>query len=129
MDCIFCKIISGEIPSMKLYEDEVVTAFLDVNPDSDGHTLIVPKKHYKDINDLPDEVLLHIYKVAREIGKKLTEKLNCDGISYLQNNGAVQEVKHYHLHVKPFYNSKDSLKVIKNKKLISDPKLIYEKLK
>ncbi|MEE0699100.1 MAG: HIT family protein [Bacilli bacterium] len=129
MDCVFCKIVDGTIPSMKLYEDDLVMAFLDVNPDSDGHTLIIPKNHYKDIYDLPDEILTHVYKIARKIGGELTLKLGCDGISYLQNNGAVQEVKHYHLHVKPFYNNKDSLKVIKNKSLINDPQTIYEKLK
>lgn len=128
-DCIFCKIISGEIPSMKLYEDDKVMAFLDVNPDSDGHTLIVPKKHYKDIYDIPDELLSHIYKTARSISVDISNKLHCDGISFLQNNGDVQEVKHYHLHIKPYYKDKVSIKIEKNKDLISDVKDIYEKLK
>ena len=103
-DCIFCKIISGEIPCMKIYEDDLVLAYLDIAPDSDGHTLIISKKHYKDIFDIPSETLLHIYDVSKVLMKKLEEKLGCDGFSLLQNNGSVQEVKHYHLHIKPYYN-------------------------
>ncbi len=128
-DCIFCKIINNEIPSMKIYEDDIILAFLDVNPDSDGHTLIIPKTHYKDINDIPDDVLLHIYKTSKKIMKLLQNKLNCDGFSLLQNNGDVQEVKHYHLHIKPYYNGKKPNELIKHQEFISDPKKIYEKIK
>lgn len=129
MNCIFCKIINNEIPSMKIYEDDVVLAFLDVNPDSDGHTLIIPKKHYKDITDIPDAVLLHIYKTAKKVMKLLEEKLNCDGFSLLQNNGDAQEVKHYHLHVKPYYNDKKSNELVKHNEFIKDSKDIYTILK
>ncbi len=128
-DCIFCKIVNGDIPSMKVYEDDVVLAFLDVNPDCDGHTLVIPKKHYKDINDIDDDTLLHVYKVARNIGNMLTNKLGANGISYLQNNGDVQEVKHYHLHIKPYYKNKESIKMIKDEKMINNPEEIYEKIK
>lgn len=128
-DCIFCKIINNEIPSMKIYEDDIIIVFLDVNPDSDGHTLIIPKTHYKDINDIPDDVLLHIYKTSKKIMKLLQNKLNCDGFSLLQNNGDVQEVKHYHLHIKPYYNGKKPNELIKHQEFISDPKKIYEKIK
>lgn len=129
MDCIFCKIISGDIPCMKVYEDELVLAYLDINPDSDGHTLIIPKKHYKDINDIEDDVLLHIQKTARKVMNILEEKLNCDGFSLLQNNGDVQEVKHYHLHIKPYYKDKKQNELIKHSENIKDPKDIYEILK
>lgn len=129
MDCIFCKIISGEIPCMKVYEDDLVLAFLDVNPDSDGHTLIIPKNHYKDIFDIPTNTLSHIYDVAQKIMKELEEKLNCNGFSLLQNNGSVQEVKHYHLHIKPYYDNKKSIEMIKHNELIKDPKEIYEIIK
>ena len=128
-DCIFCKIISGEIPCMKIYEDDLVLSYLDIVPDSDGHTLIIPKKHYKDIFDIPSETLLHIYDVSKVLMKKLEEKLGCDGFSLLQNNGSVQEVKHYHLHIKPYYNDKKSIELIKHKELIKDPKEIYEIIK
>ena len=128
MDCIFCKIINNEIPCLKVYEDEVCLAFLDINPDCDGHTLIVPKSHYKDIYDIPENVLLHIQAIAKKIMKKLEEKLNCDGFSLVRNNGDIQEVKHYHLHIKPYYNNKKTIEIIKNNKLISNPEDILQKL-
>ncbi len=127
--CIFCKIVNGDIPSMKVYEDDLCLAYLDINPDSDGHTLIIPKVHYKDINDIPDEVLLHIYKTAKKIMKILEAKLGCNGFSLLQNNGDVQEVKHYHLHIKPYYKNKKTHELIKHSELIKDPKEIYEIIK
>lgn len=129
MDCIFCKIIGGEIPCMKVYEDDLVLAYLDINPDSDGHTLIIPKNHYKDINDIPSDVLLRVYETAKKIMKTLEEKLGCNGFSLLQNNGDIQEVKHYHLHIKPYYNDKKSIEIIKHNELIKDPKEIFSKLK
>ena len=103
MDCIFCKIINGEIPSYKVYEDDLVLAFLDVNPESNGHTLIIPKKHFKDLLDIEETELNHILKIAKELGSKIQSKLNCDGFTLVQNNGFVQEVKHFHLHIVPKY--------------------------
>lgn len=129
MDCIFCKIVEGKIPSLKIYEDDVILAFLDINPDSNGHTLIIPKKHYKDINDIDEKTLCHIYSKAKDIMKLLEEKLNADGFSLLQNNGSVQEVKHYHLHIKPYYSSKPSIKLVKDNFLIEDANEIYKKIK
>lgn len=128
-DCIFCKIINGDIPCMKVYEDDVCLAYLDINPDSDGHTLIIPKKHYKDIYDIPNDTLAHIYEVAKKIMKLLEEKLGCDGFTLLQNNGSIQEVKHYHLHIKPHYKDRKSIELIKNKDLIKNPKNIYNIIK
>lgn len=130
MDCLFCKIANGEIPSYKIYEDDIVLAFLDINPDSDGHTLIIPKKHFKDLDDIDDEMLNHVNKIAKKLKKLLEEKLNCDGMSLLQNNGTVQEVKHYHLHLKPYYNEKKSIEMIKNSKYINENiEEIYNKIK
>ena len=116
MDCLFCKIISGEIPCYKIYEDDLVLAFLDIHPDSNGHTLIIPKKHYLDIDDIKLETLTHMFKVAKKLKKLLYEKLHCEGLTFIQNNGSVQEIKHFHLHLKPHY---------KNSK-IQDVKEIYE---
>jgi histidine triad (HIT) family protein len=109
---IFCKIINGEIPSYKLYEDEYVLAFLDINPQTNGHTLIIPKKHYLDIDDITNETLEHIEETARYIKKLLTNKLNCNGITFVQNNGNCQEVKHYHLHVIPQYQKEQDLREV-----------------
>ena len=108
MNCLFCKIISGEIPAKRIYEDDEVIAFLDAFPDTPGHTLIVPKKHYECLDDIPEEVLNHIMNVSKILEKKIEQKLECDGFTLIQNNGVVQQVKHFHLHLKPFYiNKKD----------------------
>lgn len=104
MNCIFCKIINNEIPTDKIYEDNIVLVFLDVNPNSPGHMLIIPKKHHKDLNDLDDNTLLHIMKIAQKMKLLAEEKLNADGVKLVQNNGGCQEVKHFHLHIIPYYN-------------------------
>lgn len=129
MDCLFCKIINGEIPCYKLYEDDYTLAFLDINPDSDGHTLIIPKKHFKDLDDMDLDTLKHINETSKIVKNMLDEKLNFDGISLLQNNGAVQEVKHYHMHLKPYYKDRPSIELVKNESFINNPKEIFEILK
>lgn len=114
MDCIFCKIVNGEIPSYTLYEDEIVKVFLDVNPDVNGHTLIIPKKHYTDLFDIDNDTLMHIMDVAKKIDKLLKDKLHTDGLTLVQNNGLKQEVKHFHLHLKPQYKNKEELLPVEN---------------
>ena len=128
-DCLFCKIINGDIPSMKVFEDDICFAFLDINPDSDGHTLVVPKAHYKDINDIPSDVLAHVFEVAKTIMSQLSDKLKCDGFTLIQNNGDIQEVKHFHLHIKPYYNNRKASELVKHDEFIKDPKDVYEILK
>ena len=98
-----CKIINNEIPSYTLYEDEMVKVFLDINPESPGHTLIIPKTHFVDINDISIETLNHISLISKKTTTLLKEKLNYDGLRLVQNNGVLEEVKHYHLHLIPFY--------------------------
>ena len=75
MDCIFCKIIKGEIPSYTIYEDDIVKCFLDINPSTNGDLLIVPKKHYENILDIEDNVIMHIHKITKEMYQLLKEKL------------------------------------------------------
>jgi len=120
MDCIFCKIVNGKIPSYTIYEDNVVKVFLDVNPDNNGHTLIIPKQHYKDLDDIDETVLNHILKVAKDIKKLLESKLDIDGVTLIQNNGISQVVKHYHLHLIP--NNKEKSNILKVEE-------IYKKIK
>lgn len=112
MECIFCKIIAGDIPSYTIYEDEMVKVFLDINPDVNGHLLIIPKQHYLGLLEIDDNILNRIMQTAREMEKLLKEKLNIDGLTLIQNNGSVQEVKHYHLHLKPHYNNKQDIKPV-----------------
>lgn len=104
MNCIFCKIVNGEIPSYTIYEDDIVKVFLDIEPMAPGHTLIIPKKHYDNLEDIDMDTLTHINKVSKDIYKLLKNKLNISGLSIVQNNGSVQDVLHYHMHLKPYYN-------------------------
>ena len=94
MDCIFCKIINGEIPSYTIYENEYVKAFLDISPTSNGHTLIIPKQHFENLFDIDIETLKNIELASKEVSKILKQKLNCQGITRQQNNEYGQEVKH-----------------------------------
>jgi len=105
MDCIFCKIISGEIPSYTLYEDEVVKVFLDINPNTNGHLLIIPKKHFTNIVDLDSEIMTHIFKVQKKMYDLVKERLGAEGATFVQNNDLGQDVKHYHMHLIPRYSN------------------------
>ena len=102
-DCIFCKILKGEIPSKKLYEDDKVIVIMDVNPKVDGHALVIPKEHVTDFMEISDELLTHIYEVAREVSKKLMSKLNATALTLGVNYGDSQVVKHFHMHLIPNY--------------------------
>ena len=110
-DCIFCKIINGEIPSKKVYEDDKLYVFLDLNQDCPGHCLIVPKVHYINLCDIPTDLLNHILNVANILYKDFESKLKCDGLTLLQNNGCAQDVKHFHLHLLPKYINKPKLSI------------------
>ena len=103
MDCLFCKIINGDIPSSKVYEDDKVLVFLDINPNTNGHMLIVPKEHVVTVDDISEELAKHILKVEKEMYSLLKDKLNCEGMTIVQNNDLGQEVKHYHVHLIPRY--------------------------
>jgi len=104
MNCLFCEIAKGNIPSYTIYEDEKVKVFLDVNPHSNGHLLIIPKNHYLDIMDIDQDILNYIYKtIAPMLYKRLSECLKIDGLMIEQNNGSIQVVKHYHVHLVPRY--------------------------
>jgi histidine triad (HIT) family protein len=102
-DCIFCKIIKGEIPSIKVYEDDKVLAFEDINPISEGHTLIIPKRHAQDLWEIPFEDLAAIHQASQKVALGMKKALNPIGIALLQLNGrgANQVVMHYHLHLVP----------------------------
>lgn len=105
LDCVFCKIVNNEVKALKVYESEDVLAFLDVNPVSLGHTLIIPKKHYVCIFDIPDEILKEIISVSKMLAKTYREKLNITGVNILHASGkdAQQSVFHFHIHLIPRY--------------------------
>ena len=102
-DCIFCKIAKGEIPCEKIWEDKNFIAFADVHPVAEGHTLIIPKKHFENIFELPSLFGNEPLDTAKEQGLRLVKEKKAEGIKLVQNNGkaAGQEVMHFHLHIIP----------------------------
>ena len=103
--CIFCKIAAGEIPSKTIYEDENFRVILDISPATKGHALILPKEHYANLYELPDEMAGKVMLLAKRLADHMTEALGCDGFNLVQNNGEVagQTVFHFHLHLIPRY--------------------------
>lgn len=101
--CLFCKIVSNEVPSTKVYEDDYVLAFLDIHPVNIGHTLVVPKAHHANLYDTPDETLARMVAVARKLSVAIKEALGADGINIEMNNDPVagQIIFHTHLHIVP----------------------------
>lgn len=106
-NCIFCKIIKKEADSFKLYEDDYVISFLDINPASEGHLLVVPKEHFQDAFSTPDEILGHINIVCKKMGELCKSKLGATGINILNAAGkdAQQSVFHTHFHVVPRFEN------------------------
>ncbi len=104
-NCIFCAIAAGEIPSFKIYEDEFVLAYLDINPFTEGHTLVIPKTHAEGLLDADDALLATVIARVKKVAAHIKTALPCDGFNILQNNGeaAGQSVKHLHFHIVPRY--------------------------
>ena len=102
-DCLFCKIVSNEIPAKIVFEDEKCIGILDIFPISKGHTLIIPKNHYFTMEDIPNDILTHLMVVVKMLGKKIHNQMNIDGYNILQNNfpAAGQVINHFHIHIIP----------------------------
>lgn len=111
--CIFCSIVNKEIPNYTVYEDDTVLAFLDVNPTSKGHTLVIPKQHCDSFLECPNEIRNHVFEVAQKLANKLENVLHCDGINVLTNihEAAGQSVNHFHVHLIPRYADHDSVTI------------------
>lgn len=103
MDCLFCKIVNGEIPCTKVYENEMVLSFMDISPMNDGHLLVIPKTHGSTILELPETDFLAVMSATKKIAEAVKKALNPDGINILQLNGeaANQVVPHLHVHIVP----------------------------
>ena len=102
-NCVFCAIAAGEIPSFKVYEDDLVLAYLDINPFTEGHTLVIPKAHSTGLLDTPPDILREIVVRVQKVAARIKDALPCDGFNVLQNNGpaAGQTVPHLHFHIVP----------------------------
>jgi len=101
--CTFCKIVRREAPASVVYEDEKVVAFMSIQPINIGHTLVVPKKHYENIYEIPEEEVAYLYKIVKKVTTAVNRAVNAEGIRILQNNGeaAGQVIFHFHVHVIP----------------------------
>ncbi|RFU64397.1 HIT family protein [Peribacillus saganii] len=116
IDCIFCKIINGEIPGSKIYENEHVLAFLDISQVTKGHTLVIPKIHKENIYELTPEIAGHVFEAVPKIAKAIKEEFKPIGLNIVNNNGeaAGQTVFHYHMHLLPRYGEGDGFGAIWN---------------
>ncbi len=126
-DCIFCKIIEGEIPSHKVYEDEDTLAFLDTNPTSKGHTLVVPKKHVETIDQASE--MDYMWNALVKVSRAVEDAFEPEGLNISQNNGelAGQEVMHMHFHITPRYTG-DEIEVSYNREDLENGEELAEKI-
>ena len=120
-NCVFCKIVNKEIPSEIIYEDKDILVFLDINPTNNGDTLVIPKKHYKDMFTTPKELLNHMNETYKNLYEIYKKKLKCDGLSLTTNMDYAQEIKHFHMHFIPRYIN-DEVKYLSNKEILKDIK-------
>jgi histidine triad (HIT) family protein len=105
-NCLFCKIIAGEVPSQRVDEDERTVAFMDINPATRGHALVVPRAHFKDLREIDPEDLTAVAIAAQRLARKAVERFDADGVNLLNSCGAAawQTVFHFHMHVIPRYD-------------------------
>jgi histidine triad (HIT) family protein len=105
-DCIFCKVLAGEIPSERVYEDDHTVAVMDINPWTRGHAVVIPRKHAENLFEIEDSELEHVAVAAKRLATKMRDTLGCDGVNLLQSNGraAWQTIFHLHMHVIPRYD-------------------------
>ena len=134
--CIFCKIVRKQAPASIIYEDETVMAFLDIRPLNEGHTLVIPKKHYVNVFDIPEDQLSKVHKVAKQVSIAIKKATNADGISIIQQNGkaAGQDIFHIHVHVVPRFEGQklpsfSNLQEVERAKLDDMAKKIKQQLK
>ena len=129
-DCIFCAIASDEIPSFKVYEDDLALAYLDINPFSKGHTLVIPKAHAAGLLDADDKMLSELVLRVKKVAAHVKDKLGCDGFNILQNNGeaAGQTVRHIHFHIVPRWNG-DPLAFFNTKGDMDELKALAERIR
>jgi histidine triad (HIT) family protein len=105
-DCIFCKVLAGDIPSEKIYEDDHAVAVMDINPWTRGHAVVIPRKHAADLFEIEDGELEHVAVAAKRVATMMRDTLDCDGLNLLQSNGSAawQTIFHLHVHVIPRYD-------------------------
>ena len=107
--CSFCKIVRNEIPRSCVYEDKEVMAIMDMRPINEGHILVIPKKHYENIYDIPEREVAALFKIVKKIAHAVKKGVNAEGVTIVQNNGkaAGQVVFHLHVHIIPRYEGQE----------------------
>lgn len=110
--CIFCRIVAGEAPAYVVYEDGTALAFMDIRPLEEGHTLVIPKRHYAYLHEVPDEEVAQLFTAVKRVARAAMEAVGADGVTIVQNNGhaAGQEIFHVHVHVIPRYHGRKPLR-------------------
>ncbi len=103
--CTFCNIAANKMKTNLIYEDKIVMAFLDIDPISEGHILLIPKEHYFDVDEMPEQVLFHLMKLSKKIVAAIKETYKPDGYTIMQNGGEFNDAGHYHLHIFPRYKN------------------------
>ena len=130
-NCIFCKLANGVFPTNSIYEDEDFNVILDLGPATKGHALILPKEHYKNLYEVPDETAAKAMKLAKKMAIHMTDKLGADGFNLLQNNNEIagQTVYHFHMHLIPRYKDDgQSIKFVPGKPTAEELTAIKEML-
>lgn len=127
MKTVFKKILDNELPSYTIYEDDIVKVFLDINPITNGDLLLIPKKEIVTIDEIDEELLLHMHKITLKMKTLLEKKLNAKGLTVTINNGYGQDVKHLHFHLTPRYEN-DYVKQDFNKEVLLDLETVHNKL-
>lgn len=134
--CQFCRLVRKEDDASIVFEDERTMAFLDIRPVNDGHTLVVPKDHYENVYEIPEDEIARVYKTVRKVASAIKKSVRADGLSITQHNGgaALQRVFHFHVHVIPRYEGQrfprpDELSEAKREKLEEVAEKIRRNLK
>lgn len=112
-NCIFCKIAKKEIPGKIIYEDDICLAFLDLSQTTNGHTLVIPKTHYKNILEVDDDILAHMLKITKKLANTIVTNLDAKGVNILTNANEIagQTVMHFHIHIIPRYDQTDKIEI------------------
>ncbi len=127
-DCLFCKIIKDELPSSTVYEDDLIKVIMNINPNTNGHLLILPKGHYTNIMDMDPKIITHSLKITKEkLYPLLKEKLHCEGLTLVENNELGQEIKHFHIHLIPRYQD-DGVEITYKYETLNDVGEVFEKI-
>lgn len=127
-ECLFCKIINDNLPSSTVYEDDLIKVIMNINPNTNGHLLILPKKHFVNIMDIEPKIISHSIEVTKNtLYPLLKEKLHCEGLTLVENNELGQEIRHFHIHLIPRYKE-DGVNISYKYETLDDVGDVFDKI-